>query len=47
MLYFLDFEHYKQVGRSVTGLDYSAWKMGPVPVDLHEEIKTARSRFSS
>lgn len=38
LLYFLDFEHFKQTGRSVTGLDYYAWKMGPVPVDLHEEI---------
>lgn len=28
LLYFLDFEHYKQTGRSVTGLDYYAWKMG-------------------
>ncbi|HST54070.1 MAG TPA: Panacea domain-containing protein [Pyrinomonadaceae bacterium] len=38
LLYFLDFEHYKQTGRSVTGLDYYAWKMGPVPVDLYEEM---------
>ncbi|MCJ2088802.1 SocA family protein [Methylobacterium sp. E-005] len=39
LLYFLDFEHYKQTGRSVTGLDYSAWKMGPVPKDLFDEIE--------
>ncbi len=38
LLYFLDFEHFKQTGRSVTGLNYSAWPMGPVPSDLHEEI---------
>ena len=38
LLYFLDFEHYKLTGRSVTGLDYCAWPMGPVPVALHEEI---------
>jgi uncharacterized phage-associated protein len=38
LLYFLDFEHYKQTGRSVTGLEYYAWKMGPVPVALREEI---------
>ncbi len=25
-------------GRTVTGLDYFAWKMGPVPVELYEEI---------
>lgn len=38
LLYFLDFEHFKDTGRSVTGLDYSAWPMGPVPVDLVAEI---------
>jgi uncharacterized phage-associated protein len=38
LLYFLDFEHYKETGRSVTGLDYFAWKMGPVPVAVQEEI---------
>lgn len=38
LLYFLDFEHFKQTGRSVTGLTYNAWKMGPVPVSLYEEI---------
>lgn len=38
LLYFLDFEHYKQTGRGVTGLDYYAWKMGPVPVALYDEI---------
>jgi len=39
LLYFLDFEHYKETGRSVTGMDYYAWKMGPVPVDLYEEVE--------
>lgn len=38
LLYFLDFEHFKETGRSVTGLEYQAWKMGPVPVALQEEI---------
>ena len=38
LLYFLDFAHYMQVGRSVTGLSYYAWPKGPVPVDLHNEI---------
>jgi uncharacterized phage-associated protein len=39
LLYFADFEHFKALGRSVTGLNYFAWKMGPVPVELHEEIE--------
>jgi uncharacterized phage-associated protein len=37
LLYFLDFEHYKKTGRSVTGLDYFAWQRGPVPVALYDE----------
>jgi uncharacterized phage-associated protein len=38
LLYFLDFVHFKRTGRPVTGLDYYAWKMGPVPKDLFEEL---------
>lgn len=37
LLYLLDFEHYRQTGRSVTGLDYHAWQMGPVPIDFYAE----------
>ena len=38
LLYFLDFEHFKRTGRSVTGLAYFAWPKGPVPKQLHEEF---------
>ena len=38
LLYFFDFKHFKEVGRSVTGLNYYAWGMGPVPKDLFEEL---------
>jgi len=38
LLYFLDFKHFKQTGKSVTGSDYFAWEMGPVPKNLFEEI---------
>ena len=38
LLYFLDFSHFKQTGKSVTGLDYFAWEMGPVPKELFEEL---------
>ena len=38
LLYFLDFIHFRQSGKSVTGRDYFAWKMGPVPVDVYKEI---------
>ncbi len=37
LLYLLDFAHFRETGRSVTGLDYRAWKMGPVPLDLMQE----------
>ena len=38
LLYFLDFQHYRDTGRPVTGLDYFAWPKGPVPKALHEEL---------
>jgi uncharacterized phage-associated protein len=38
LLNFLDFEHFRQTGRTVTGLRYSAWPMGPVPDQLWREI---------
>lgn len=37
LLYLLDFEHFRLTGRSVTGLDYHAWTMGPVPTAFFEE----------
>jgi uncharacterized phage-associated protein len=37
LLYLLDFTHFRETGRSVTGLDYQAWKMGPVPLELMQE----------
>ena len=39
LLYFLDFEHFKQTGRPVTGLQYFAWPMGPVPKSLYDEMQ--------
>ncbi|WP_340675704.1 Panacea domain-containing protein [Paraperlucidibaca sp.] len=37
LLYLMDFEHFRETGKSVTGLDYQAWKFGPVPVQLATE----------
>lgn len=37
LLYLLDFMHFRETGRSVTRLDYRAWKMGPVPLELMQE----------
>lgn len=38
LLFFLDFEHFKQTGRSVTNLDYYAWNFGPVPREFFFEL---------
>jgi uncharacterized phage-associated protein len=38
LLYLLDFEHFRQTGRSATGMDYLAWKMGPVPLEFYQEF---------
>jgi uncharacterized phage-associated protein len=39
LLYFLDFEIFRQTGKSTTGLRYFAWPMGPVPVQLQDEFR--------
>lgn len=38
LLYFLDFKHFKETGKSVTGILYDAWEMGPVPVPVFDEL---------
>lgn len=38
LLYFLDFTHFRDTGKPVTGLEYFAWPMGPVPVELQNEF---------
>lgn len=40
LIYLLDFEHFRLTGRSVTGLNYEAWTLGPVPRDLKDEWKS-------
>lgn len=46
LLYLLDFEHFTLTGKSVTGLEYQAWKFGPVPVELMEEWEDFSTNFS-
>jgi uncharacterized phage-associated protein len=38
LLYYFDFWHFKETGRSVTGLTYKAWEKGPVPPNIYWEI---------
>lgn len=47
LLNFLDFEHYRQTGRDVTGLTYKAFKQGPVPDDLWREIHQPKADLSA
>lgn len=42
LLFFLDFIHFKQTGKTVTGLEYCAWQRGPVPPALFEEISNMK-----
>lgn len=46
LLFLLDFEHYRQTGRSVTGLEYHAMRMGPVPLDLYQEWDAPEPDFA-
>jgi uncharacterized phage-associated protein len=47
LLYLLDFEHFRQTGRSVTGLHYRAWKLGPVPMRLMQEWEQPEPDFDA
>ncbi|MBI2506444.1 MAG: SocA family protein [Candidatus Latescibacteria bacterium] len=39
LLYILDFEHYRQIGRTVTGLKYEAWEGGPVAPEIFTQFR--------
>lgn len=45
LFYNADFLHFKETGKSISGLDYVAWKMGPVPADLWQEFKNPKEDF--
>lgn len=47
LLNYLDFLHFQETGRGVTGLTYYAWKWGPVPVELHEELSAPKPDFNA
>lgn len=39
LLYNSDFMHFKETGYSITGLNYYAWSLGPVPATLYHKLK--------
>jgi uncharacterized phage-associated protein len=47
LLYFLDFMHFRETGKSVTGLKYHAWEYGPVPPVFWRELKSPKRDLSS
>lgn len=46
LLYLLDFAHFRQTGRSVTGSEYVALQMGPVPRGLFAEWDSLAPDFA-
>lgn len=42
LLYYLDFWHFKETGRSVTNQEYFAWEMSPVPQPLYRELTSKK-----
>ena len=46
LLYLMDFEHFRATGKSITGAEYSAWKMGPVPTALYDQWDAPDGEFA-
>jgi len=47
LLFFLDFKIYRETGLTVTGLQYFAWPMGPVPNRLFDEFRAPRADMTA
>lgn len=47
LLYYLDFMHFREVARPVTGLKYSAWQFGPYPVEFAKELENPPKDLSA
>ena len=47
LLFFFDFTHFQQTGRSVTGQVYKTWKRGPAPSDVWRELRNEAPTFLS
>lgn len=43
LLNFLDFEHFRQTGMTVTGMSYQALDHGPVPCEFYSEMENKNS----
>ncbi len=47
LLSFADFEHFRQTGKSISGLTYSAYPLGPVSRELFLEMKNPPKDLNS
>jgi uncharacterized phage-associated protein len=47
LLFLFDFQIFRETGKSATGLNYFAWKRGPVPEALYEELKSPRADMTA
>lgn len=45
LLFFSDFQSFKETGKSITGLKYFTWPHGPAPVELANEFKSPSEDF--
>ncbi len=45
LLFFSDFQSFKETGKSITGLKYFTWPHGPAPVELASEFKKPSEDF--
>ncbi len=45
LLFFLDFTHFQQTGRSVTGQQYRTWRYGPAPSNVWRELRAGAPTF--
>lgn len=47
LLFLLDFDHFREYGRSVTGSKYYALPLGPVPLETYSEFDEPAADFQS
>lgn len=47
LLYLFDFEHFRQTGKPALGLEYEAWKMGPVAPEVYKELSSPQNDLAA
>jgi len=47
LLFYVDWEHLKKTGKTITGLTYNAFKFGPFPKELYDDLKDKNTHTGS